>query len=138
MTAPKLPGSRSHLERLLTSWALQTEGATAGRLRLVVGVAVIAQMLDSLRDGDDRHLFVFKGGAGLQVRFGLQARATKDLDAVFRGEMDAMVELLTRAVESGWSGFDGTVTNVQPISRARVTPSPLRMKAKLRYLGKSS
>jgi len=137
LSDPTPPGNRSHLERLLTTWASQSDSVTAGRLRLVVGVTVVAQMLDSLRDEEGRHLFLFKGGASLQMRFGLRARATQDLDAVYRGEMDAMVERFTAAVETGWSGFDGIVTNVQPITRARLEPPPIRMKAKLRYRGKS-
>lgn len=133
----KPPGDRRHLEQLLTRWSDETDDATAGRLRNVVGVTVIAQMLDELRDADGAHLFVFKGGAGLQMRYGLQARATKDLDAVYRDEMDTASERLTTAVENGWSGFDCVVTNVEEITRAHITPPPIRMKIKLRYKGKA-
>jgi len=127
------PGDRSHLERLLATWSNNTDNATAGRLRNVVGVTVIAQMLDGLRDSDGAHLFAFKGGAGLQMRYGLQTRATKDLDAAYRAEMDTMVARVTTAVETGWSGFQGVVTNVEPIARAQITPPPMRMKVKLSY-----
>jgi hypothetical protein len=132
----KPPGDRQHLERLLNTWSGATKNVTAGRLRNVVGVTVIAQMLDGLRDDEDTHLFVFKGGAGLQMRYGLQTRATKDLDAAFRAEMETVVKRVTSAVESGWSGFTGVVTNAEPITRANLTPRPMRMKVKLFYKGR--
>ena len=73
------PGDRSHLERLLNIWSAETGNVTAGRLRNVVGITVIAQMLDGSRSADGKHLFVFKGGAGLQMRYGLRSRATTGL-----------------------------------------------------------
>ncbi len=132
----KPPGDRGHLERLLTTWSDETGGVTAGRLRNVVGVTVIAQMLDGLRDSDGKHLFAFKGGAGLQMRYGLQTRATKDLDAAYRAEIDTVAARVSAAVEAGWSGFSGAVTNVEPITRANLSPPPMRMKVKLSYKGR--
>ena len=95
------PGDRSHLERLLNIWSNETGNVTAGRLRNVVGVTVIAQMLDGLRSADGKHLFVFKGGAGLQMRYGLRSRATRDLDAASRAEMDTVVERIATACVDG-------------------------------------
>ena len=134
--ATKPPGDLSHLERLIQQWAHETDEKSTGRLRNVVGVTVIAQMLDDVRDKEGRHLFVFKGGAGLQMRYGLQARATKDLDTAYRSDMDVMVSEVTDAVEAGWSGFNGEVTNIETIERAQISPPPTRMKVKLRYKGK--
>ena len=131
--AARPPGDLSHLERLLRAWVDETNGQTAARARTLVAVTVVAQMLDGLRDSDGKHLFVFKGGAGLQMRFGSQARATKDLDAAYREDMDLMVEQVTAAVAEGWSGFTGRITNVEPITRAGVSPAPIRMKIKLQY-----
>lgn len=131
--AARPPGDLSHLERLLRAWVDETNEQTAARARTLVAVTVVAQMLDGLRDSDGKHLFVFKGGAGLQMRFGIRARATKDLDAAYREDMDLMVEQVTDAVAEGWSGFGGRITNVEPITRAGVSPAPIRMKIKIQY-----
>lgn len=129
------PGDRSHLERLLTTWSDST-GITAGLLRRVVGVAVIANMLDGFRDEDGRPRIVFKGGAAIEMRYGLRARSTKDLDAAFRGDLDEAVSLIEQAVTAGWSGFTGRVSEVEFIERAKVQPPPVRLKIKLAYCGK--
>jgi hypothetical protein len=120
---------------LLTTWS-DTTGITAGRLRRVVGVAVIANMFDGFPDDDGRPRIVFKGGAAIEMRYGLRARSTKDLDAAFRGDLDEAVSLIEEAVTAGWSGFTGRVTEVEFIERAKVQPPPVRVKIKLAYCGK--
>lgn len=129
------PGDRSHLERLLTTWADSTS-TTAGRLRRVVGVAVIANMFDGFPDDNGRTRIVFKGGAAIEMRYGLRARSTKDLDAAFRGDLDEAVLLIRQAAIAGWSGFTGRVSEVELIERAKVQPPPVRLKIKLAYRGK--
>jgi len=129
------PSNRSHLERLLTTWS-GSIGTTAGRLRRVVGVAVIANMLDGFRDEDGRPRIAFKGGAALEMRYGLRARSTKDLDAAYRGDLDEAVLLIVQAVTTGWSGFTGRVTETELIERAKVLPCPVRFNIKLAYCGR--
>ena len=45
-------------------------------------------MFDGFPDDNGRTRIVFKGGAAIEMRYGLRARTTKDLDAAFRGELD--------------------------------------------------
>lgn len=40
-------------------------------------------------DEDGRQLFLLKGGTLLQHRLNVTARATKDIDGLIRGDMDA-------------------------------------------------
>jgi hypothetical protein len=129
------PSNRSHLESLLTIWS-KSSRVTAGRLRRVVGIAVIAKMLDGFPDADGRPRIVFKGGAAIEMRYGLRARSTKDLDAAYRGDLDDAVSLIEEAVTAGWSGFTGRVTEVEVIYRAKVLPLPIRFEIKLAYLRK--
>lgn len=129
------PGDRSHLERLLTIWSELT-GITAGRLRRVVGVTVIANMFEGFPDEDGRPRIVFKGGAAIEMRYGLRARSTKDLDAAYRGDLDEAVSLIGEAVTAGWSGFAGRLTEVEFIQRAKAQPQQVRLKIKLGYRGK--
>lgn len=129
------PGDRSHLERLLTNWS-ESAGITAGRLRRVVGIAVIANMFEGFPDEDGRPRIVFKGGAALEMRYGMRARSTKDLDAAFRGDLDEAVSLIEQAVTAGWSGFAGRVTELEFIQRLKTQPHQVRLKIKLGYRGK--
>jgi hypothetical protein len=130
-----LPGDRSHLERLLTTWSDST-GVAAGRLRRVVAVAVIANMFEGFPNEDGRPRIVFKGGAALEMRYGMRARSTKDLDAAFRGDLDEAVSRIEEAVTEGWSGFTGRVTELEFIQRAKTQPHQARLKIKLGYRGK--
>ena len=41
-------------------------------------------MIDRIRDTEGGHLFVAKGGSAMQLRLGLTARATTDLDLLFQ------------------------------------------------------
>ena len=62
-TPPRLPGDRGHLARLLDVWGRDTsEPVTSGRLRRLVGVMAIVQMLDGLKDAEGRERLAFKGG----------------------------------------------------------------------------
>ena len=99
-TPPKrLPGDRGHLGRLLDLWARDTEElVTSGRLRRLVGVTAIIQMLDGLKDEEGREQIAFKGGAALELRFGFRARASNDLDGAYRGEVAEAIGLIDEAV----------------------------------------
>ena len=136
------PGDDKHLSRLLDIWARAEDSGDgqpviAGRLRRLVGVLVIVGALDGLRDADSNERIGFKGGSALELRFGLQARASKDLDAAYRGELEEALALISSALESGWNNFTGIVTDQDEITRPGITPAPVRVNIKLRYKGRS-
>lgn len=149
MTAPdkpvRPPGDLSHLNRLLDLWARQgavdeegrsSDPASHGRLRRLVGVVVIVAALDGLKDDNGVERIGFKGGSALELRFGLEARASKDLDAAFRGELSEALDQIEQALETGWNNFTGVLDDTEDIVRAGITPPPKRMKIKLRYKGR--
>lgn len=130
------PGSLAHLERLISDWSRRDpdEQATAGRLRRLVAVSVLAEMLDGLDDGTP-HL-ALKGGASMEVRFGVVARASRDVDALSDLDLeDAFAEIGLR-LGRGWGGFTARLTERTEIGRAGIIPAPQRCKVKLAYLGK--
>ena len=135
MTAPpKLPGDRGHLGRLLETWARESEEqVTAGRLRRLVGVMAIIQMLDGLKDAKGQERIAFKGGAAMELRFGFRARASKDLDGAYRGEVIEAIALIDERVREGWSGFTGRTTGGEPIAGTGLVPPPIRFQVKLLY-----
>ena len=73
--------------RAIESWVQQAEqkvGIGAGRLGWMVasGVVIAALQRSLWKDGEPR--FLVKGGAYLELRLGLRARATKDVDTLYR------------------------------------------------------
>lgn len=110
--------------------------AAEGRLRRLVGVTVVSRMLDGLPDDRDVERIGFKGGSALELRFGFRARASKDLDAAYRGELAEGLDLIRDRLAQGWNGFTAVVDEPEDVIRAGITPPPLRTKLKLRYKGK--
>lgn len=135
---PRLPGDRSHLQRLINQWAREVEEAAVsfGRLQRLVGVSVVAAMLDGLRDEDGVEQLAFKGGSALELRFGLTARASGDLDAAFRGALDDAFERIGEALRSPWHGFTGAIGDPEENRRPGIEPPPRRATIKLAYKGR--
>lgn len=75
---------------------------TDRRLVSLVGNVALSQMLPDS---------AIKGGTGLKLRFGERlTRDTPDVDAAFRGDLDAFRDELAEKLAAGWGGFTGTVT----------------------------
>jgi len=60
MTIVKMPGDRSHLERLITQWAKSEPDTSIPRLRRLVGVSVFASILETINEKQNQ--IVLKGG----------------------------------------------------------------------------
>lgn len=54
---------------------------------------------------DDGARFLVKGGVSIELRLGLRVRATKDVDLVFRGNADEMIDALEEGFEHPFAGF---------------------------------
>lgn len=54
---------------------------------------------------DDGPRFLIKGGVSIELRLGLRARTTKDVDLVFRGAPEELVDALEEALANTYSGF---------------------------------
>lgn len=93
--------------RILDTWIAQAEGklgdeAKAGRLGWLVASSVAIAAVQRATDNDGRQLFLLKGGTLLQHRLNTSARATKDVDGVIRGDLDAFLVLLEDALSEPW------------------------------------
>jgi hypothetical protein len=73
---------------------------------------VAVQALERARDEQGAPLFLIKGGVMIELRLGLRARATKDLDAVFRAQFDAWLDQLDDAISRPVGGF--TLARTEP------------------------
>ncbi|NEE02395.1 nucleotidyl transferase AbiEii/AbiGii toxin family protein [Phytoactinopolyspora halotolerans] len=104
----------------------------------LVRVAVVCAMLDAVRHDDGGHLFIVKGGTAMQLRLGIRARATTDLDVIFRGHMDTWLHRFDEAIaERTWNGF--TVERKAPpleIDVPGLGYRPWRVALQIRYEGR--
>lgn len=104
----------------------------------LVRVGVVCAMLDEVRHPDGGHLFIVKGGTAMQLRLGIRARATTDLDVVFAGRVEEWLTLFDAAtIERSWNGF--TVTRKAPPTQIEVNTAgyrPWRVPLQLRYEGR--
>jgi Nucleotidyl transferase AbiEii toxin, Type IV TA system len=86
------------------------------RTRRQVGyMAVIAALRAHARDGEGQPLFAIKGGVAIELLLGLEARATKDLDASVRTTAEEIEPRLRDALAQGWDGFTFRLVSWEPV-----------------------
>src|SRR5690625_776785 len=131
------PRGAKEFQRLLQAHAAEV-GQLPQRVMHLVRVGVVCAMLDVARHSDGSHLFIVKGGAAMQLRLGICARATTDLDIVFAGQVE---EWLTRfdmaTAERTWNGF--TIVRKAAPTQIDVSSAgyrPWRVPLQLRYEGR--
>ena len=93
---------------------------------------MLATILDGLDQGGAPRL-AFKGGASMEIRFGVAARASRDVDALVNVSLDDAFAEIGERLNAGWEGFAGKLTERTEITRAGITPAPQRCKIKLAY-----
>ncbi len=94
---------------------------------------VVAALLEHAHDENDDPLFVLKGGAAMELRLGLRARATRDFDATYRQALAEMVDSLDDALRHGHGDFTASRTELEPIAETGAQ----RVHIKLAYRGRS-
>jgi len=67
---------------------------------------VLLGALDRVRDDLAEPRFLLKGGLAIELRLGLKARATKDIDVVFRGDPQRLRDTLEEALAPGYAPFE--------------------------------
>lgn len=127
----RAPHSVAVIERCVGELA-RDEGIVVGRLQRWVQLMVLLTALDRVRDDRGEPLFLVKGGVAMELRLGLGARATKDLDAVFRDAAVPMLACLDEALRGGWGEFSFQRSVPQPIGPT----GSLRFEVKLSYRGR--
>ena len=126
------PGNLSHLQRLANAAAADAQ-IPPGRYQRWINTHIISAVLDRVRDEDGEPLFTLKGGAAMELRLGLNARATKDYDAAFRARAEDMLDALDRALAEDWHGFQLQRTEPEAVR----TTTAMRMNIRLAYMGKA-
>jgi hypothetical protein len=118
----RAPSNRGHLERLVDQYA-RAHGLAIDRTRRWLSMMALIGALERVRL-DDGPRFLIKGGVSIELRLGLRARTTKDIDLVFRGAPRELVNALEDAFEPAHSGFSfrrkGEVENIRDTDSQRL------------------
>lgn len=103
-----MPASQSDrrraLERRITSVAKE-RGTTAARLRRLVGFAVLCETLSEGVSRGVIPIFFVKGGVAIELRLGLLARATRDVDIGLCAPPNELLPLFDSALDVGFGDF---------------------------------
>jgi hypothetical protein len=87
----------------------KVEGLAVRRVRRRVATIALIQLFNAARDEGRLPLFMVKGGRALEFRFGALARSSRDVDVVFGGTRDEMLDIVIAVLRGEWSGFRFTV-----------------------------
>lgn len=110
---------RPHNMRVLQDWIREyadQQQMAESRVRRAVSFMLVALPLEHSLDGEGKPLFAVKGGVSMELRLGLRARTTKDLDAVFRGAFEGWLAALD----------DALAADIEEFSFSREEPEAIR------------
>jgi Nucleotidyl transferase AbiEii toxin, Type IV TA system len=119
--------------RKLVDGHARSEGIAVGRAQRWVSYMVLVGALERVRDGRGDPLFLVKGGVAIELRLGLEARATKDFDATFREAAGRMLDRLDEALREPYGGFTLTRGEIEEVGPTRAK----RLNVMLAYEGRS-
>jgi hypothetical protein len=112
------------------------DGLAFGRLQQHIGVLVVSQFMASLTDEQGQPHILVKGGSALELRRGIsQSRASRDLDAVTRHDIEVICQRLAESASQGWEGFTAVLTEPEVINVPGLIVKPRRFTVKLKYQG---
>lgn len=110
---------RPHNMRILQDWIREyadQQQMAESRVRRAVSFMLVALPLEHSLDGEGKPLFAVKGGVSMELRLGLRARTTNDLDAVFRGAFEGWLAALD----------DALAVDIEEFSFSREEPEAIR------------
>lgn len=118
----RTPSRRGHLERLAGDYG-RAHGIAHERARRWLSLVSFAGALEKVRADDEPRLLI-KGGASMELRLGLGARTTKDIDVVFRDAPREMLDALEEAFAQPYGSFSfrrkGPVENIRETGSRRL------------------
>ena len=115
----RTPGSA----HILDHWVQQastTLGAGSARTGWILASTIVIAALQRALGPDGEPLFLLKGGVYLERRLGANARATKDVDTLFRGNFDEFSVALDQALAEPWGAVALSRTEMEIIDAPRM------------------
>jgi hypothetical protein len=108
------PKTEKQLGRLVSNYA-EASGLGVRRVRQRVSAMAFLGALERVREEDSPRRFLIKGGIACELRFQNQARATRDIDALFRGSLDELLTDFDTVFATPYSGFSFSYTPPQAV-----------------------
>lgn len=133
-------GKEPNSKRTLDTWIQQAQNKTgvgAGRLSWMVASAVVVAVLQRPVNDAGRPRFLLKGGTYLELRLGTASRSTSDVDGLYRGQFDDLIEHVDKALAQPWGPLTFERTAPQRIERAARVVKPLRFTVKVKLRGQT-
>lgn len=109
------PTQQNHLERLINKYGELTN-VPPPRVRRWISTMVLLGALERVSEQESPR-FLLKGGIAMELRLGVQARATKDIDITFVGDPDVLEEILDEALAEEYSGFSFRHEEIQTVGK---------------------
>lgn len=128
----RTPSRKNHLERLAGEYS-RAHGLPIERTRRWLSIVSFAGALEAVQANDEPR-FLIKGGTSMELRLGAGARTTRDVDIVFRGDPEEMLDALEEAFEEPYGGF--SFRRKGPIEDIRDTGSR-RLAIQVEFAGSS-
>ncbi len=120
------PANRKALETWISQKARE-DGVAVSRLRRGISFMVISAVLARIVDDEELPLFLLKGGVAMELRVGLEARASKDYDTAFREAIERVTDVLAEAETHVHGDFRVTVGRALPIGPTGAVRIPLKL-----------
>jgi len=124
---------------ILNDWVNQADRKTAagGRLAWLVASTVVVAALQRAVDSSGTPHFLLKGGTLLQHRLGQESRATKDIDGLVRGDIDAFLVQLDDVLSEPWGPLTLRRENLTVIKTPTRVVQPRRFDVIVELRGKT-
>ncbi len=122
----KPPANRKALD-IWVSQKAREDGIAVNRLRRGISFMVISAVLARFVDDEGIPLFLLKGGVAMELRVGLQARASKDYDTAFRQAIERVTEVLAEAETHLHGDFRVTAGKAVPIGLTGAVRIPMKL-----------
>ncbi|MFH2007191.1 MAG: nucleotidyl transferase AbiEii/AbiGii toxin family protein [bacterium] len=103
----------------------------------MVASGVLIAALQRATDDDGLPRFLVKGGTYLELRLGLKARATRDVDTMFRGAIEELVEVLDCALAEPFDGIIFRRSEPKEIPARGRAIHPVRFDLRLQLRGRT-
>jgi hypothetical protein len=127
-------------KQAIDKWIHDAEGEVgigARRLGWMVASGVVVAAIQRALHTDGLPRFLIKGGAYLELRLGLRARTTKDVDTLFRGEFADFIDVLDEALAEPFDGLTFKRTEPEQINVPGRIVKPHRFDVLLQLRGKT-
>lgn len=123
--------------RILDGWindAQKIVGSRGERVGWILASTIVAAALQRAMH-DEAPVFLVKGGVFIERALDLKARATKDLDTLYRGAEHDLVDHIDQALAEPWGEITFSRTELTTVDKAKRVIKPRRFKVQLDIRG---